>query len=121
MAALAVPSSTTPWGLLLALVYLVFLIIRDESLGGDEQLLLEFSNSIEADACKSLADYGPGFNGTTPSTDPNTNKMVWRCGNKVYDRIHPSRQEDSRWTAVDNGRRTHGINLSNTAIYSAKA
>ena len=135
MAAVAVPSSTTPWVLLLVLAYLVFLTIRDESLEGGEQLLLEFSNSIEANPCKIPADCGPRFNGTTPFTDPETNMMVWRSRKKVwvkidgsrqmpmiiYDRISPSQEDNSRWTAVDNGRRTHGINLSNTAIYSAKA
>ena len=38
----------------------------------------------------------------------------------IYDRIYPSREDDSRWTAIDNGRRMQELDLSNAAIYSAK-
>ena len=134
MAPLAAPSSTTPWAFFIAVAYLIFLIVRDESLGGEEALLLEFSNTIEADACKSPLECGPRFKGTTPFTDPDSGRMVWRSGNKVwvkidgnrqmpmiiYDRIYPSREDDSRWTAIDNGRRMQELDLSNAAIYSSK-
>ena len=134
MAPLAAPSSTTPWALFIAIAYLIFLMVRDGAIGVEESLLLEFSNNIEIDACKSPSECGPRFNGTTPFTDPDSGRMVWRSGNKVwvkidrtrqipmiiYDRIYPSREDDSRWTAIDNGRRMQELDLSNAAIYSAK-
>ena len=134
MAPLAAPSSTTPWDVFIAVAYFIFLVVRDETLGGEEALLLEFSNTIETNACKSPLECAPRFNGTTPFTDPDSGRMVWRSGNKVwvkidgtrqipmimYDWIYPRREDDSRWTAIDNGRRMQELDLSNAAIYSAK-
>lgn len=59
---------------------------------------------------------------------------MWRPLNKVWvridaghqivmviiERVYPSKDADSRWTAIDNARRLQEIDLSNTATYSRK-